>query len=367
MARGDDEADARKAAEAKLAAMMERKFLDMFGEDDDAGKGASARKKKKAKPKGGRAVEAARKETARQEDEAKKDAEDAKKKGKKRGRKDDSDSEDGLPSFSGRHRVASSAAAAASAPASTPNDGGVQIVTFTGDRPNASASKNVGTASGNHLGVSRARKLFMNDRVDKVHTVATHERQNAKKERYSGAYSADGEELGVVEGLTGKSLNDMRREVQLEAAAGLNKWDRKALDAKRLASLGAKAEKGIRIPATVGVGMWRANEKREEAKRLEQFEAGGRLEKKKHGMRKADTAEAKKKASGDRGLAWGAGNFKGGVLTLSKKDVAKDSTHLNTKITLGGSRLAGGGMKFKGGKGGKGGKKGKGGGKGKRR
>jgi hypothetical protein len=159
----------------------------------------------------------------------------------------------------------------------------------------------------------------------------------------------------------------MRRDVQLEAAAGLNKWDRKALDAKRLASLGAKAEKGIRIPATVGVGMWRANEKREEAKRLEQFEAGGRLEKKKHGMRKADTAEAKKKAAGDRGLAWGAGNFKGGVLTLSKKDVAKDSTHLNTKITLGGSRLAGGGMKFKGGKGGKGGKKGKGGGKGKRR
>ena len=52
---------------------------------------------------------------------------------------------------------------------------------------------------------------------------------------------------------------------------------------------------------------------------------------------------------------------------MSKKDVAKDSTHLNTKITLGGSRLAGGGMKFKGGKGGKGGKKGKGGGKGKRR
>jgi hypothetical protein len=170
MARADDEADARKAAEAKLAAMMERKFLDMFGEDDDAGKGASARKKKKAKPKGGRAVEAARKETAVKEDEARKDAEDAKKKGKKRGRKDDSDSEDGLPSFSGRHRVASSAAAAASAPASTPNDGGVQVVTFTGDRPNASASKNVGTASGNHLGVSRARKLFMNDRVDKVHT-----------------------------------------------------------------------------------------------------------------------------------------------------------------------------------------------------
>ena len=52
MARADDTADARKAAEAKLAAMMERKFLDMFGEDDDAGKGASARKKKRRSRRG---------------------------------------------------------------------------------------------------------------------------------------------------------------------------------------------------------------------------------------------------------------------------------------------------------------------------
>ena len=69
-------------------------------------------------------------------------------------------------------------------------------------------------------------------------------------------------------------------------------------------------------------------------------------------MRKADTVEAKRKATGDRGLAWGAGNFKGGILTLSKKDVQKETTHLNTKITLGGDRLAGGGTrkKVKGGK-----------------
>ena len=254
------------------------------------------------------------------------------KKGKRRAR-DDSDSEDGLPSFSGRqHSRPSAAAAASTSQPSQSSPNGVRVVTFTGDRPNAAASKGVATASGNHLGVSRARKLFMNDRVDKVHEVAVNERARPK-ERFSGAYAADGSELGVVEGLTGKSLNDMRREVQLEAAKGLNKWDRKALEAKRLQQLGAKAEKGIRIPATIGVGMWRANEKREEQKRLEQFEAGGRLEKKKRGLRKADTVEAKRKATGDRGLAWGAGNFKGGILTLSKKDVQKDTAHLNTKIT----------------------------------
>lgn len=362
----DAAAAAKKAAEAKLAAMMEAKFLDMFGGDDDGDAGGASGKKKKKAPKGGRAVQAAAARAKLEEEErAGKEAEADAKKGKKRRARDDSDSEDGLPSFSGRHHLRPSAAAAASTSQpsqSSPN--GVRVVTFTGDRPNAAASKNVATASGNHLGVSRARKLFMNTRVDKVHEVAVNERAGPK-ERFSGAYAADGSELGVVEGLTGKSLNDMRREVQLEAAKGLNKWDRKALEAKRLQQLGAKAEKGIRIPATIGVGMWRANEKREEQKRLEQFEAGGRLEKKKRGLRKADTVEAKRKASGDRGLAWGAGNFKGGILTLSKKDVQKDTTHLNTKITLGGDRLAGGGVRKKG----KGGKKGKGakGGKGKRR
>ena len=55
----DADAAAKKAAEAKLAAMMEAKFLDMFGGDDDGdAAGASVKKKKKA-PKGGRAVQAA--------------------------------------------------------------------------------------------------------------------------------------------------------------------------------------------------------------------------------------------------------------------------------------------------------------------
>ena len=230
----DADAAAKKAAEAKLAAMMEAKFLDMFGGDDDGDAGGASVKKKKKAPKGGRAVQAAAARAKLEEEErAGKEAEADAKKRKKRRARDDSDSEDGLPSFSGRHHRPSAAAAASTSQPSQSSPNGVRVVTFTGDRPNAAASKNVATASGNHLGVSRARKLFMNDRVDKVHEVAVNERAGPK-ERFSGAYAADGSELGVVEGLTGKSLNDMRREVQLEAAKGLNKWDRKALEAKRL-------------------------------------------------------------------------------------------------------------------------------------
>ena len=42
----DADATAKKVAEAKLAAMMEAKFLDMFGGDDDGdAAGASVKKK----------------------------------------------------------------------------------------------------------------------------------------------------------------------------------------------------------------------------------------------------------------------------------------------------------------------------------
>ena len=33
-------------------------------------------------------------------------------------------------------------------------------------------------------------------------------------------------------------------------------------------------DKGPRIPANIGIGLWRKNEEREEKKRLEEFEAG---------------------------------------------------------------------------------------------
>jgi hypothetical protein len=67
--------------------------------------------------------------------------------------------------------------------------------------------------------------------------------------------TSDGEAMGEVTGLTGASLNDMRQEVERFGAQGLGKWDKKALEQKRRVELGAKAEKGPRIPANIGIGL----------------------------------------------------------------------------------------------------------------
>lgn len=53
--------------------------------------------------------------------------------------------------------------------------------------------------------------------------------------------------MGEVTGLTGASLNDMRREVQRFGAQGLGKWDKKAIEQRRRVELGAKA--GLRADA----------------------------------------------------------------------------------------------------------------------
>jgi hypothetical protein len=127
--------------------------------------------------------------------------------------------------------------------------------------------------------------------------------------------------------------------------------------------LGAKPEKAPRTPANVGVGAWRANEAREEARRMEVFEAGGRLMKKRR--EDASGAAGARRGGGngdrDRGLAWGQGNFKGGVLTLSRRDVESkpDRRVATSDAYLAGTRLSGAD-----GGGGRRGGRGKGGGKG---
>ena len=81
------------------------------------------------------------------------------------------------------------------------------------------------------------------------------------------------------------------------------------------------------------------NEAREEARRLEVFDAGGKLAKKKRGLRKADLAEHAE--SRDRGLAWGSGNFRGGVLTVSKKDLSREENAGTGAAYLAGTKLSG--------------------------
>lgn len=265
-----------------------------------------------------------------------------------------------------------SAKGPARASAAAPSD--VQVVVFGGDRPNLAASRAPTSASGTSPGLSRAAKrLFMSDKVSKVHEVAAPvDPELADKRGASGASTrtADGQPMGEVVGLTGASLNDMRKQVENFSARGLDKWSKKALEQRRRVELGAKAEKGIRIPATIGVGLWKKNEEREEKKRIKEFEMGGRLMKKKRGLRKADTLEGKPER--ERGLAWGSGNFKGGILTLRKSDVAASDSkaQLASRVYLSGTKLSGSDRpkgKQAGKKGGKKGGRPQGGKKGKRR
>ena len=51
----------------------------------------------------------------------------------------------------------------------------VPTVVFSGDRPMLAASRSQAAASGNAVGVGRAKKLFMSDRVGLIHEVANNE------------------------------------------------------------------------------------------------------------------------------------------------------------------------------------------------
>ena len=223
-----------------------------------------------------------------------------------------------------------------------------EVVVFSGDRPNLAASR-AGALSEDVK--RRAKRLFMSDSIARVHEVAKPKADPsvpADKHGAAGGVVAGDEPAGEVAGLTGASLNDMRKQVQAFGATGLDKWSRKSLEQKTRVALGAKAEKGVRTPPTVGVGMWKKNEAREEARRIEIFDAGGKLAKKKRGLRKADLAEHAE--SRDRGLAWGSGNFRGGVLTVSKKDLAREKNAGPGAAYLAGTKLSGADGKRAGGK-----------------
>ena len=68
--------------------------------------------------------------------------------------------------------------------------------------------------------------------------------------------------------------------------------------------------------------MERKTSRRGGAARIEIFGAAATFAEEEAGLRKADLAEHAE--SRDRGLAWGSGNFRGGRLTVSKKDLARE-------------------------------------------
>ena len=132
------------------------------------------------------------------------------------------------------------------------------------------------------------------------------------------------------------SMKQMRREVRDFGIKGLNKWDRKELEDEKLKALGMKSSKGIRIPATVGVGLWKKNERRKEEKRLDAFRLGHKLEKKEKMKMTNSEKEQKREKDSDRGLAWGSSWFKNGILKLKKGDVKKNKVNVDTKVRLSG-------------------------------
>jgi hypothetical protein len=154
-------------------------------------------------------------------------------------------------------------------------------------------------------------------------------------------------------------MKHMRREVRDFGIKGLNKWDRKELENEKLKELGMKPSKGIRIPATIGVGLWKKNEQRNEEKRLDLFRLGHKLEKKERKKMTNSEKEEKREKESDRGLAWGSSWFKNGILKLKKGDVKKNKVNVDTKVRLSGknrdAKGSAGGKKSK--KGAKGSKK----------
>ena len=261
---------ARDAGDAaSMLAMHGAKFMSMF---DDADDDAAARPRNEKKRK--RAMSAGD-DDAGDDDDDDDDALDGgddggaktKTKTKTKTTKGDGDG-DGDDDDAARVRTAARASSSSSTRAKdAAAAAAVETVVFGGDRPNAHASRSQASASGHVVGVSRAKKLFMSDKVGLVHEVASNPNRGGRPEAAAAAASAttksgknsemENSEMGRVEGLTGASLNDMRRKVQNFGAQGLNKWDRRALDARQKTENNQKAERGVRIPMHIGVGMWK--------------------------------------------------------------------------------------------------------------
>ena len=290
----DDDAETGARARDALARHGEA-FMAMFDADDD---GARRRRGPRgAKARDGSAPAAAKKR-ARDDDDATttRRARSTDAVAKTSRAANGSTSDDGKTMvFDGRRTVSAAKAKAKARDASA-----------------ASASP-----SGRLIDTKKARKAFMSAEAGKV---LNDDVVRAARER-----DKDAEDGG--EARFGK-FSALREEVQAFGARGLAKWDRQALETKRLVELGMKPKKGPRIPPTIGVGLAKANEKRAETARQEAFAAGYKLEKK--------AAKKSSDAARDRGLAWGSSTFStsNGVMKVNKRDMVNHDKLVDTKAML---------------------------------
>ena len=170
------------------------------------------------------------------------------------------------------------------------------------------------------IDTKRARKAFMSAKTSRVF-----DEDVARTEAKTTDADADVDGTARYGGMSA-----LKSEVEAFGIKGLGKWDRQALENKRLIELGARPKKGPRIPRNIGYGLKRKNDEREENKRQEAFAAGYKLEKK-----------AKKSSSGDRdrGLAWGSSTFKNGVVKVTKQEIFNSTrdSKVDTKAMLRGA------------------------------
>lgn len=170
------------------------------------------------------------------------------------------------------------------------------------------------------IDTKRARKAFMSAKTSRVF-----DEDVARTEAKTTDADADVDGTARYGGMSA-----LKSEVEAFGIKGLGKWDRQALENKRLIELGARPKKGPRIPRNIGYGLKRKNDEREENKRQEAFAAGYKLEKK---VKKSSSGER------DRGLAWGSSTFKNGVVKVTKQEIFNSTrdSKVDTKAMLRGA------------------------------
>ena len=197
----------------------------------------------------------------------------------------------------------------------------VQVMVFDGRRVRALGAPRDALDARAQTNARDERRAFMSARTNVV--VASLARARTKP-------SADGDER-IKRAIEKREARELRSEVEAFGVRGLSKWDRKALEEKRLRALGARVKKQVKTPRNIAIGMKRKDEEREESKRVEAHAAGYRLEKK----AKKATSEGER----DRGLAWGSSQFKNGVVKVTRQEIfhSMRDAKVDTKAMLRGA------------------------------
>eukprot|EP01137_Pigoraptor_chileana_P000208 Opistho-2@35984 len=166
--------------------------------------------------------------------------------------------------------------------------------------------------------LKKQRRLFMSEKIEKVHSDALAALLETPSRRTDDDSSDD---------MKGIDLDKIAREVQVLGATGLGKKEAKELKIRRILALGGAAPEKPRAPFKISLGM-NKKQKERDTKRVEQEKMTGLLVGKLSISPAAQSASAATaSAKGARwvpqadGLKPGVGKFRKGMLVLSKDEV----------------------------------------------